>query len=151
MEEQERVKKIIRWNLIGLAVLMIAGLAAVFFIDRGGSSGNLGKGLQVYRVMSGGDGPKISEVVIDPLDPKMGKKQSFEVAVSHEKAIDRVTVNLITDSVSSEKTLTLAEGTDTSGIYRGEWIAGDSYEKIYLATIRVFSGEASSSIDLTFR
>lgn len=94
----------------------------------------LPRGAQSYTITSGKDvkGPKITNVVIDPLDPKNGTKQTFKVTV--ESPVTSAAVTVHTDNKETNVDLKLVSGDSTKGVYQGSWIVDDSYDYVYAFT-----------------
>lgn len=93
-------------------------------------------GAQSYSFSTGSEvkGPKIGNVTIDPLDPKIGTKQTFTLTVESESPVTNASVVVNTDNKEENVILKLIEGTAVSGKFQGSWQVNDPYDYIYAFT-----------------
>ncbi|MGB6839305.1 MAG: hypothetical protein WBD86_01295 [Microgenomates group bacterium] len=115
----------------------------------------LAHGKQTYMVSGSTKGaPKMSEVIIDPLDPKPEETQTVTIKALdvNKSPIKEITVTLVTDNKSESHTLKRINGTDLNGTWQGSWKISDSYDYTYRATLKA-KNEANlvQSVTLTFR
>lgn len=96
----------------------------------------------------------MSEVIIDPLDPKPEETQTVTIKALdvNKSPIKEITVTLVTDNKSESHTLKRINGTDLNGTWQGSWKISDSYDYTYRATLKA-KNEANlvQSVTLTFR
>lgn len=107
-------------------------------------------GREIYNVMSQGNGPKITEVVIDGFDAHPGEPQAIRARVSHVSEVSAVSVTVRTDAGSAEHPLALSAGTATDGRWEGSWVANGTHLETYQAIIRAASSE-NSEVILSFK
>lgn len=110
-------------------------------------------GKETYKISQGPAfvGPKVSQAVIDPLDPGKGNKQIVTVSTNYTSPIDFVTIKLITDTTSQTYPLQLVSGTNTNGDWQGSWTINDSYLYTYIMEITAKSGGVGTPIPLGIR
>jgi hypothetical protein len=106
-------------------------------------------GRQVYEFSNGQDvkGPKIKEVIIDPLDAKVGETQSLSIQANYPTAITSVSIELITDSQKQAYTLRKSSGKNTDGIWKTEWVLNDTTDHRY--GLRLILSSATDTYDNT--
>jgi type II secretion system protein G len=109
-------------------------------------------GAQTYSV-STKDNPKITQVVIDPLDVQKFATQTVSVKIqeTNEKPITEVTGKALTDNSTYPFSLSLINGTSTDGTWQGSWYNQDSYCQNYMLIINATSESGTSKVELTFR
>jgi len=90
-------------------------------------------GERMYTFTHGKDvkGPKLGEVTLTPVDPKMGEVQHVKATVKHDSPVTSAAVNLQTDNETVKYPLTLTAGTATDGTWEGEWTIKDTYSINY--------------------
>lgn len=148
--------------LIFLAVLLALG---IFVLPRAfdktdavkelsGGNGSVTPQLpdsDTYNISSNEPGPKAYKATFAPLGGAIpGVTQKVFVSVRHDMPIKSISVNIIMDGGSHPISLKLDEGTDTDGVWIGEWIVNDTHNSIYQAEIKASSGKETSKIVLTF-
>ena len=156
-----RVQRLVRWHIVVLSAILFAGGAVILFYHpplreapfREEIPRPLAQGRQIYKVMSGGTGPKITEVTVDPFDPKVGSHQIMEINASHTNndPVVSASIVLFTDQSSSSYPFALASGDGTNGTWRAEWATTATHLTTYRATLYTSTAHASSSIELHFR
>lgn len=105
-----------------------------------------------YYISSKEPGPQIYEASFDPLGSVApGVKQVFRVKVRYEKPVDSVSVTMIIDNGEYAVPLALNEGSAEDGVWGGSWSVKDTHNVIYQAKIEAKSGEASSTVVLSFQ
>lgn len=111
------------------------------------------QGKETYSISQASDnaGPKITKAEIDPLDPKVGGKQTITIHSNFTKPVTAVTVSIKTDNKTFPLTLTRVSGTDTNGQWQTSWTVEDTFLYTYIMTITAQSGDASSKVDLAIR
>ena len=116
-------------------------------------------GKQSYAIITDNpQNPQILEVVLDPLDVKEGEKQVITVKVKY-KDTNTVTSNYKTFvTYKTDNTITTIplklrklDGPPLVGIWEGIWEPEDSYESVYMASIRAISDAGETKVDLSFR
>ena len=119
----------------------------------------LPQGKQSYAIITDNpQNPQILEVVLDPLDVREGEKQVITVKVKY-KDTNTVTSNYKafvtykTDNTTATVPLKLKklDGPPLVGIWEGIWEPEDSYESVYMASIRAISDAGETKVDLSFR
>jgi hypothetical protein len=140
-----------------LTLFVMGGIATIIVLKSGMSPklpapAPIAQGRQVYSVTTGGTGPKITEVAIDPFDPKKGNVQSIEVKTSSPD-VAHASVRLLTDHGSSSYEFVHATSTVSGdAILRASWITNDTHDRVYGAAVTVIAvSGASSTIELSFR
>lgn len=161
MNTVDRTRTLLQWNIGILAALILITGAVIYFVPSRSSDTNknpivaeplpLAQGRQVYTIASKGNGPKITQAVIDPFDPQAGEMQTFEIYAQHAKPIDDIRIILVTDTASSTIVLAHASGTLSGGIWRGSLTTNDTHTTTYAALVRARSGTSTTPIDLSFR
>ncbi len=98
----------------------------------------IGTGPQIYRISGGVQGlPTISEVLVTPIDPKKGQKQTIKIKANNGTPIKEVAAILKVDNNKEiEHILKLSGGTITNGEWSGSWNTDFTYEKTYRITVR---------------
>ena len=116
-------------------------------------------GKQSYAIITDNpQNPQILEVVLDPLDVKQGEKQVITVKVKY-KDTDTVTSNYKvfvtykTDNTTTTAPLKLKklDGPPLVGIWEGVWELEDSYESVYMVSVKAISDAGETKVDLSFR
>jgi len=113
----------------------------------------LPSGRQIYILSHGKDvkGPKINKVVIDPLDPKVGKSQKVTVTIKYPEPVVSAKATLKTDNKESPHLLTKISGGGEESVWEGSWIVDDSYNYNYYLFFEITSTVDSYKGGLTFR
>lgn len=109
----------------------------------------LPQGSQTYPFGYGSDiqGPKPSEVTINPYDPKKGEKQTFTVKIKHDKPITYAAIILETDNKVKTYPLTRTQGTDTEGsIWETTITTDDTHFYVYNVGLDFQSGTEKTTI-----
>lgn len=111
------------------------------------------QGKETYSISqaSNNTGPKITKAEIDPLDPKIGQKQTITIHSNFSQPLTGVTISVKTDHKVFPLTLSKVSGTDTDGQWQTSWTVEDSVLYTYIMTITAVSGGASSNVDLAIR
>ncbi|MBA7619128.1 hypothetical protein ES703_26464 [subsurface metagenome] len=99
------------------------------------------------------DNPKITQIVVDPLDVNKFASQQVRVKIweIYEKPITEVTGEALTDNMSFPFSLSLIDGIDTNGTWQGSWFNKDSYCQKYILYITAASESGQSKFGLAFR
>ena len=116
-------------------------------------------GKQSYAIITDNpQNPQILEVVLDPLDVKQGEKQVVTVKVKYKDTNTvtssyKVFVTYKTDNTTTTIPLKLKklDGLPLVGIWEGVWKPEDSYESVYMASVRAISDAGETEVDLSFR
>jgi hypothetical protein len=113
----------------------------------------IAQGVQIYNMSHGPlmTGPKISEVKIDPFDPKMGQKQTVTVQIKHGSPITSVKARLDSDNKKTEYVFNKIEGSDTDGTWQGSWDTTDTHDYTYYLYFDLQSATGEFKGGLTFR
>lgn len=95
-----------------------------------------GTGRQSYSIGGGTTGlPHITQLEVDPIDPQKGAVQRIAIAAINETPIKEVIITLHTDEKDTTMPeLTLDSGTNTDGIWVGEWQFDFTYNLTYRIT-----------------
>ena len=106
-------------------------------------------GKQIYNYSHGKNvvGPKPTQVIIDPIDPKTGDTQTLTITLPHDKPVTNTKATLITDNESTAINLT-KELEDT---YVANWRMTDSYDYKYQITFEFSDNTETFSGAVTFR
>jgi prepilin-type N-terminal cleavage/methylation domain-containing protein len=112
----------------------------------------LASGEQIFAVTTP-DNPKITEIVINPLDVNQFATQIVKVSIQETagKPIIQATGEAKTNSMSFPFELSLISGTDTDGIWQGSWYNEDEYCENYMLIITASSQSGTSKVELTFK
>lgn len=108
-------------------------------------------GEQIYSVNTKNN-PQIAEITITPLDAKASEIQVVKVKIRDKEGrpVFAVTARGILDNISTSFDLTLIGGTNTEGIWQGNWILPKNFCKKYQLLITAQGESGESSITLTF-
>ncbi len=112
------------------------------------------QGIQTYSISGNFAGPQTTELIVDRIDAKAGEMQSVSVKVSDANPVASVTVAITLDNVSkaTSANLTLTEGTNLDGIWKGSVaFPDDTLERNYTITVIAVSTTGVSSIVTTIR
>ncbi len=112
----------------------------------------LASGEQTYAV-STKDNPKITQVVINPLNVNKFASQtvSAKIQETNGKPITGVTGKALTNNMSFPFSLSLVNGTSTDGTWQGSWFNQDTYCQNYMLIITATSESGTSKVELAFR
>lgn len=152
-------RKFVRLHFVILGALFAAGAALILFYDKpvlrapAEAPRALPQGRQVYSVMSGGSGPKITQIVINPFDPKIGERQTMEMTVLYKEPLARAAVVMKSDGGEAAYVFSQAGGGESGEerLYRASWETRDTHERVYAAVVTTEAGGTSSSVELTLR
>jgi len=110
-------------------------------------------GKQIYNYSHGNDvvGPKPTQVIIDPIDPKPGSTQSFSVKIGDATPVQKANIVLKTDNQETEYPLVLTEKGVDFGIWTANWEMNDSYDYTYQIDIIIYGITETFSGGLAFR
>lgn len=114
---------------------------------------NLPAGKQVYQFSHGDgvSGPKLGEVIIDPLDAAPNQMQTVTATIRNDTPVTAAVATVLTDHDQTEYPLTQTTGSLTDGTWEGSWSITDSYLWTYGIHFRLESPSGSWQGDLTFR
>lgn len=96
-------------------------------------------------------GPKIYEFTLDPLDVKVGAKQTITVKATYTTPITSVTARLDTDTKKTPLTFTRIAGTDTNGTWQATLTADDTHEETYYLDFTLVGQDATYNGGFAFR
>lgn len=90
-------------------------------------------GRQIFNLSHGEGvkGPRISQLIVDPLNPFVGGTQIVTVKIAYTSPITEVKARLDTDSMNKSYTFKRIAGSDTDGTWQASWKMEDSYNYIY--------------------
>ncbi|MCK4588474.1 hypothetical protein KAT60_01525 [Candidatus Woesebacteria bacterium] len=90
-------------------------------------------GRQIFNLSHGKSvkGPRISQLIVDPLNPFVGGTQIVTVKIAYTSPITEVKARLDTDSMNKSYTFKRIAGSDTDGTWQASWKMEDSYDYIY--------------------
>ena len=110
-------------------------------------------GKQVYNLSHGENvkGPKMSQVIIDPLDPSAGITQVVTIKIAHTSPVTSVKATLETDNTDKTYTFERIAGSNTDGTWQASWIIEDSYDYTYYLSFKLASKVDTFEGGLTFR
>lgn len=110
------------------------------------------QGRETYTIGQASDArPKIDRLVVNPHDPKVGETQTLEVRVADTSPVQSVEVSVTTDNGSANVPMTLVEGDNNRGTWRGSWQVNDTVLYRYVVTIRAVSADSESKVDVGIR
>lgn len=95
-----------------------------------------GKETYIYSAGEGTTVPKLSQVDIEPHDPKKGQTQKVDVKYMHSSPIQQISIQLFSDNKSETHQLTRKDGTDMNGTWSGTWTVDDTV--LYRYSLRFF-------------
>lgn len=98
----------------------------------------LPQGRQEYIVGEGSNpiGPKITKLVFDPQDPKVGTTFSVHVFAQVRNApIQSIVVTVQTDNTTQNHPLSLTSGTAENGEWSGTWTEEDTHLYTFITTV----------------
>ena len=129
-----------KWEALTMAaavviVIFLAIYGEPFDFARDKPGRTIAQGRQTYFVFSKEKGPKVTEVVIDPFDPRRGERQTMSVKVNYPEPVRSVAVTMKLDGGDYTYPLTLVSGTDRDGTWEGSWRAEDTHDVIYKAAV----------------
>lgn len=109
-------------------------------------------GKKGFSVSSGKKtGPQMSRGYIDPYDPNIGEGQKIGIRIKHNQPVSSVSLTMKTDHGVKVIPMHLISGTDTDGIWEGEWTTSDTYLYNYHAVLEAVSSNGSAIVDITLR
>lgn len=115
----------------------------------------LAQGKQIYNISGGTKGgPQMTQVLIDPLDPKPSQIQTLTLKANNLKPIVEIKATVITDNKNEESvnTLKLISGTNVDGVWQGSWRIKSEHNYNYQIKLVAKNNENIESIvTLTFR
>jgi len=113
----------------------------------------LAHGRQIYSISGGTKGgPQMTQAVIDPIDPQPNQIQTLTIKANNLKPIVEITAKVVTDNEENINYLKLIEGTDTNGVWQGNWQISDEYNYNYqIVLIAKNNEDIESKTTLTFR
>ena len=110
------------------------------------------RGKLEYIINSGGgDGPKITQCFIDPLDFTTAKTMTFGVSLENSLPITSATVTWVSDAKEKVVPLKLATGSATKGQWQGTWDVDDTAWYRYLLVIAASYGVKTNKKTVTVR
>jgi len=94
---------------------------------------DIGTGEQTFNFSHGSEvlGPKLGQVTLTPIDPKIGETQTITTTLKHDSPITLAKVNIQTDNNTTIKDLKLVAGTNTNGTWQATIKYKDSYDYNY--------------------
>ncbi|KKR03382.1 MAG: hypothetical protein UT26_C0002G0017 [Microgenomates group bacterium GW2011_GWC1_39_12] len=115
----------------------------------------LPQGPQTYPFSYGSavTGPKPSEVLINPYDPKKDEKQTFTVKAKYDKPITYAAIDLETDHGVKTYPMQRISGIDTDGVWEVTITTIDTHDYIYNVGLDFRSNtiKTSTKPELTLR
>jgi len=112
----------------------------------------IGTGKQEFNVsMSEKTWPKMSKVVMDPIDPSLLQKQTISVELNDTAPVTSVTATLKLNDKTKVLNLALVEGTSLKGRWEGSWTASGGYDEYYHLLIEAVSATGKSHIEMVIR
>ncbi len=92
-------------------------------------------------------GPKPTQLIIDPIDPKYNQKQTLTITIPHNKPIATASATIITDNLSEKIELQKI----SSDIYSASWNMKDNYKYKYIIKLEFSDDTETFTGDLRFR
>lgn len=113
----------------------------------------LASGKQIYNISGGTKGePQMTQVVIDPIDPKPSQIQTLTLKANNLKPIIEIKAVVMTDNEESTNFLKLISGSDVDGVWQGSWRIKDEYDYNYQIELVAKNNEdIESKATMTFR
>ena len=113
----------------------------------------LSTGKQIYDYSHGKDvvGPKPTQTIIDPIDPKPGGTQFLSVKIGDAIPVQKANIILKTDNQEVEYPLVLTKEGDGFDIWTANWEMNDSYEYTYQIDMVIYGITETFLGGLTFR
>lgn len=112
----------------------------------------IGTGKQEFNVsMSKNTWPKLTKVVMDPIDPGLLSRQTISVEANDTAPITSITATLKLNDKTKVFTLAPVEGTDLKGRWEASWMFSGSYDEYYHLVVEAKSATGTSSIDMAIR
>lgn len=112
-------------------------------------------GKQTYQISGSTSGaPKITEAIVDPIDPAKGAPEVYTLKVNEPngKNITNVEVNVLTDNKGEKISLQRIDGTEKDGTWQGALTLTDTYETKYAAVLTAKNTDNKvQTVTLTFR
>jgi hypothetical protein len=110
-------------------------------------------GERVYNLSHGKGvlGPRISQAIINPLDPLLGEIQVVTVMITHTSPVMSVKATLESDNMDKTYTFKRIAGNDTDGTWQASWKIEDSYDYTYYLFFELISEVDTFEGGLTFR
>lgn len=97
-------------------------------------------GKQTYNIQGGDEKvAKISNVVYDPLDPKMDTTQTITATSASKEPVNSISLTMFTDNQTKTYPMTFVSGTKLKGVWTTSFTVSDSYEKIYKVSFEIIS------------
>lgn len=108
---------------------------------------------RVGFTVSGGkpDAPQFGRGYVDPYDPEEGQTQSFEISVSSQSPVTSVKAVIETDNQEQTIKMTLIEGANTQGVWKGSWTVNDSYLYTYNLALEADNEQGTQQTTITLR
>ena len=93
-------------------------------------------------------GPKPSQTIIDPLDPKIGGKQTISVSIKNPTPVLKATATLETNKAVNviNQPMELSSGTPTDGVWTTTWTMPGKYDCFYQIKFLIQSGDKKEDI-----
>jgi hypothetical protein len=110
-------------------------------------------GKQIYNFSHGAGviGPKLQQVVVDPLTPGVGETQAVTITIKHDSPVTEASVVLLTDIQTTVYPLTLIAGTTTDGTWQGSWKIPETYNYNYYLKFSLKSATGNYNDGLKLR
>jgi hypothetical protein len=96
-------------------------------------------------------GPRLQEGYLIPFYPAAGDTQTMSIKASDNVPIASVLVTMVMDNGSTTYPLALMEGKATQGLWKGSWLASDTYNNVYDIIIYAADKANSSSVQITLK
>ncbi len=113
----------------------------------------LPQGKQEYKISHSKSilGPKVTNVSIDPFDPKVGEKQEYILHVLHNAPLSNVLLSLQTDNKIATISLEKKEETEKESTWRTTIVTDDTHLYVYYAQFILRQNGQEYAAGLTFR
>lgn len=110
-------------------------------------------GQQIYNVSTGqgSKGPSMTQIIFEPMDPKIGENQKLSVKAQNATPIISIILTLKTDHKSSTYPLQLKEGATTGGTWEASWKVEDTYDYAYVFSIEAADAKEKSKLEYPWR
>lgn len=102
-------------------------------------------GKETYTIQQNTEGPKVTQVVLDPQLPNQGGKQAVTLTAKHSGPIREIVFTVTTEQGSQPIALTRTGGTDSDGVWTGEWTLNQKVDYTYYYDIKATGADGKTS------
>lgn len=95
--------------------------------------------------------PNLTEVVVNPLDAKIGEKQVITFKMKDKIPLVSFSIKMNTDHKTKTLPMKLVKGSKTTGTWETEWIVNDSHNYKYSMEINAIGQKGKTKGKIEFR